>query len=800
MKRIFTLRHVRRLSIALFVIQILFTQTIVAAIAGSGTSADPWLIGTPNAADVKAYLYGGNELVITGVGASYDFSSSSSSTSTKAPWSGNTAITKVSIDDGVTAIGSYSFYNLTKLTAVTISSSVHTLGKGAFSGATSLQNINIPNTVTSIGSYAFNNCSKLTSVQLPASLTKIEESTFDGCSVLASITIPAAVSTIEKSAFYDSGLSGALVISDNVIIIDDNAFYGTKITSLTLGAHVQIIGKSAFEPKSSSTATLAGALVIPNSVISIGDNAFKYTKITSLTLGENVQTIGSSAFEGYSASAATLGGALVIPGSVTSIGKSAFKYAKITSLTLSENLTTIGESAFEGASELASTLVIPTSVQNIGKRAFYGAKKLTGDVLIPVGITKIEESTFEGCEKLTSISLPEGITEIGSSAFSGNKGLTGELKLPSTLVSIGNYAFQNCSGLSGTLRIPNSVTTIGGNAFDGDSGFTSLILGANVSKYNSSYIFQNCTGLTQVVNLSPVPQYLSSNVFKNVPVQNITLIVPLTSYDAYKTASKVPEGQANEWKNFGTVKEIVPLPKVVEDYLVYNGNEQTGIEHNTAHHIHTNGSVAATEVGDYSATFALHNTAAYVWEGSYTSTPLTQTWSIVSSVSLLPVELTTFTAVRSGVSVTIQWSTHSETNNDYFSVERSADGVNFQSIGEVAGAGTTTVAHRYSLIDYAPLTGISYYRLRQSDYNGTLSYSRVLSVFSGANNAALHAWAQNGKILIQGLISGEVYQIYTLSGTLVHQSIAAADIEHISLFTNGIYIVRQGSRSVKLNY
>lgn len=103
--------------------------------------------------------------------------------------------------------------------------------------------------------------------------------------------------------------------------------------------------------------------------------------------------------------------------------------------------------------------------------------------------------------------------------------------------------------------------------------------------------------------------------------------------------------------------------------------------------------------------------------------------------STLPIELLRFTAVAKDTYVEIDWLTATEINNDYFNVERSADGLNFNSISKINGAGNSTEVLSYSLVDETPLDGISYYRLKQTDYDGETSYSNIEAVaFNKRNN------------------------------------------------------------------
>lgn len=95
----------------------------------------------------------------------------------------------------------------------------------------------------------------------------------------------------------------------------------------------------------------------------------------------------------------------------------------------------------------------------------------------------------------------------------------------------------------------------------------------------------------------------------------------------------------------------------------------------------------------------------------------------------LPVELTSFTGRQKGNGVSLNWSTSQEINNNYFQVERSADGnSNWTALTTVAGAGNSQVAKKYNAFDASPLSGTNYYRLKQVDYDGNYKYSRIVNV------------------------------------------------------------------------
>jgi hypothetical protein len=103
----------------------------------------------------------------------------------------------------------------------------------------------------------------------------------------------------------------------------------------------------------------------------------------------------------------------------------------------------------------------------------------------------------------------------------------------------------------------------------------------------------------------------------------------------------------------------------------------------------------------------------------------------------LPIELLYFNAFPKNGWVELNWATASELNNNYFTVERSADGFNWEEVLQTPGAGTTTLQSNYTKFDTRPLSGLSYYRLKQTDMDGKFSYSNIVSVVINTENKQL---------------------------------------------------------------
>ncbi len=94
----------------------------------------------------------------------------------------------------------------------------------------------------------------------------------------------------------------------------------------------------------------------------------------------------------------------------------------------------------------------------------------------------------------------------------------------------------------------------------------------------------------------------------------------------------------------------------------------------------------------------------------------------------LPIALLSFTGQAQGTRNLIEWKTATETNNDYFTIERADDAISFMTLIKVNGAGNSTSTLSYQTYDNSPVNGTTYYRLKQTDYNGAYTYSAIISI------------------------------------------------------------------------
>ncbi len=182
--------------------------------------------------------------------------------------------------------------------------------------------------------------------------------------------------------------------------------------------------------------------------------------------------------------------------------------------------------------------------------------------------------------------------------------------------------------------------------------------------------------------------------------------------------------------------------------------------------------------------------------------PSQATFTIKKSPYPLPVTLVKFTAQAAKGGIELNWATASEINNDYFAIEQSQNGHNFEQIGKVTGAGNSNTRINYTYLDAAAPQGTIYYRLKQVDYNGKFEYSNIVAVtlkqVSAQDTKAYpNPFTKNMHVVIPVAEDGIVeIQLQNTNGKKVYSYTKmlkrgtheiGLPLEHLS---RGIYIVR----------
>jgi len=163
-----------------------------------------------------------------------------------------------------------------------------------------------------------------------------------------------------------------------------------------------------------------------------------------------------------------------------------------------------------------------------------------------------------------------------------------------------------------------------------------------------------------------------------------------------------------------------------------------------------------------------------------------------SDCTVLPIELIDFNGTNNNGINELYWSTASEINNNYFTIERSMDARNWETIKFIDGAGNSNTTLIYSYYDDSYYYETSYYRLKQTDYDGKYTYSKTISISSdNKNNINIFPNPAKDFITITGTTENVLMDIYSSDGIKI-KSIKAGDNStsiNVNNFPNGIYIL-----------
>ncbi|NBG66046.1 T9SS type A sorting domain-containing protein [Acidiluteibacter ferrifornacis] len=167
--------------------------------------------------------------------------------------------------------------------------------------------------------------------------------------------------------------------------------------------------------------------------------------------------------------------------------------------------------------------------------------------------------------------------------------------------------------------------------------------------------------------------------------------------------------------------------------------------------------------------------------------------SIDTANTPLPVTWLNFYGEFTGYHNLLKWTTISEINNDFFSIEKSKDGNSWEKIGIVSGHGNSTERINYQFTDFSPNYGENYYRLKQVDFDGKKDYSEVIIVNSSFNSiSSIYPNPANSSVTI----NTEAIEIITLLDALgrkieVPSTISSNKIVlNTSLLKEGLYFIR----------
>ncbi len=284
-------------------------------------------------------------------------------------------------------------------------------------------------------------------------------------------------------------------------------------------------------------------------------------------------------------------------------------------------------------------------------------------------------------------------------------------------------------GRSTTIYTPITISN--------PAGGSTTNFGINLCSGPSNANGSNCGGTTSAPSVNNV-WHISSSVMPLAQPATITFYWPWSSLN--QNSFNPANAAVNHWSN----------------------HTGTGF-YSWATIGSVNGFGVSSDANNASAIGSVGTGQFYSRQGQYTKfSPFG-----ISSGFALPIELLSFIATpHDNKIVDLKWTTASEVNNDYFSVEKSADGQNFFSVATIKGAGNSSSALQYEITDNTPLKGLSYYKLKQTDFDGKFSYSQVVPVtIASPGSVIVSRNSTSGNYLIDFKASSDQANDYTIEFT-----------------------------------
>lgn len=464
-------------------------------------------------------------LTISGTGAMYNYDDADN----RPPWyEYRGKIESVEIDEGITGIGNYAFYELNALRSVSLLPGLTTIGDSAFS-CTSIKSIVLPDTITSIGNEAFTGTS-LEKISIPNKVTGISTGVFYACRNLTEVTISGSVKSIGPSAFASCENLTGIVIPEGVETIGSLSFSNcTKLEEITLPESLEAIGLNAFDNCSAlKTVHYSGTRSEWNAL----REGNKIAEGNDPLQDEIVICSDDNKSSNENTSGGTTGGNASGTGSNTTATSGTIEGSDGTSLTW-----TLSDA---GVLTISGTGVIPAFSENNPAK---WPKERIKTLIIGSGITAIGNNSFSGCTNLkyADLSAASNLTSIGANAFDG----------VSDAVIVGNNSARTFAADRSNLTSAEKLSAAGTSS----GSYTVLSLNKTVSDANLNKILQYARSDLKATS----SQNLSSVLFDIIAIDS-----------SGNRVTNIPDGIA-----FTLIKQFTAP---AENYGVFHLKEDESVE------------------------------------------------------------------------------------------------------------------------------------------------------------------------------------------------------------------------------
>lgn len=598
------------------------------------------------------------------------------------------------------------------------------------------------------------------------------------------VTDDITMSTSFLGPVFNNGLAGTFSVAGNLTVTDGDFNNNSAITLSNTGAAI-LSGGGTFTQGTNSSLTYHGSTL----TITTFDAAASGNTVIYNSAGQTIANPSGSTYHHLTLQGSgtkTSSGNHIIAGNLTIGGTASFDVnAGTDDISVGGNWTVSSTNADPFVQGTRTVTLNGTAAQTIS-------------------------TVLAGGETFSTLTLNNSSATIPQITFNNTVTVTGTLNMTSGVVNLNNTAFTlGQNGATSDLNRTASTTT---NWFYGGSFRRFWPNGLNTGNFAANLYGLYPLGTSAASSYRPFQVTSGGNITANgsytvqhVDASTTTDLSPV--YDDDPTAGVANIVRKHNAQFIGTVSSVTG-----------GGNftvaaTMTGLSNGTLSDIRLSVSTGATTVSGVGAHVAATGTANNPTANRNTVTiaQLTNDFRITTTNSVatpLPVELVEFTAQAVNGSVLLRWKTAVEIDNHFFTVEKTFDFETFDEVGKIDGRGTSSEPHKYAMTDYKPFLGKSYYRLKQTDFDGQFTYSKPVMVeVQSRANAALVCYpnpSSGGHVTIEifGLSENtEVpVQIYNTLGGKVYDSVFSVDgsgkittdISFDSSLPAGTYIVKAG--------
>ncbi len=578
-------------------------------------------------------------------------------------------------------------------------------------------------------------------------------------------------------------------VSNTITAAGDLTLAGTARLTLNTG-NINVNGNvfltnTAANGGGSATINIVGSAneILDGTALAITQSLLPFVNITktggTLTLKGNISESQDWTYNSGTVDAASFTSTVIFGGNnlnVTSAGMS-FNNILVTgnAITLVNSLTANNNITITGGhiTPVGNTINIAGNWNDYGTAGFTEATSTVN--FNGSALQTITSPAGENFTNLTVNNSGAGIQLVNNTQIATNLTMTqGNINLNGNTLTLGLSVANNgtLSYGSGTMINTGTFTRWFKTGVIANGSVTGLFPMGTASDYRPFFVSAPVAGPTTGGTISVT--YTDATTNTNVSfADGVSTVMVRKDLNWAVTTNTLAGGTYNldaQGTGFGLIGAVSDLRLT----LVNSVNGTAGVNA---------GTTANPQINRTGLTLANLNNIFYVGSINSVSTPL-------------PITLISFKAFPENGEVELEWTTSSETNNAYFTIQRSRDGLGWENIQKVTGAGTSANDQSYTAYDQSPYDGVSYYRLMQTDLDGKQTNSFVIPVMIGNKLATISVYPNPARDHVKiDFPSNGRYEVDVLNiaGQSMNNHVVATSgnlILNLSGLKSGIYIVR----------